>query len=240
MPAPEQFYQPQPFDAPHTDHGERAAQPPTSPRMEQVVTQLAAAHHVDLSQKGATLSVEARDRPGSRWQMSNIDGERIGVTRFQVDEANALSPDIDLIFAVTEFGWEPREIVHAERPWDEFAQAAQAQQLTVFDAQGNLRYDVFTEVWAQQLEQHGRLTQEHKLDESRVLNSQTAETTAPFAEAERDNHIQESPSPESLQTAMTEQEILDTVSSYVAKVRRDRARGQLFSALLEIQIYSNA
>lgn len=121
--------------------------------MEQVVTQLATAQGVDLSQPGAQFNV---DHPGQRWTIANL-GDRIGVTRFQVDEENLLSPDLDMVFAVTEFGWEPREIIHAERPWDEFAQAAQEQALTVFDAQGNLRYDVFTEVWAQKIEQEGWL-----------------------------------------------------------------------------------
>jgi hypothetical protein len=126
--------------------------PTCSPRMQEIVTHLAAAHNIDLSQKGATLHLDVPDQ--QRWLIANIDGERIGVTRCQIDAENGLAPDLDMVFAVTPDGWEPVELVHAEGPWDEFAQAAQAQELPVFDPQGNLRYDVFTEFWAHALEQH--------------------------------------------------------------------------------------
>src|SRR3979411_374831 len=138
MPAPEQAAQPRPLEVPPTDYRELGTRPPTSPRMEQVVTQLAAAYHLDMSQAGANFNLDLPNQP-QRWMIANIDGDRIGVTRCQMTEENLLAPDLDMIFAVTEFGWEPREIVHAERPWDEFAQAAQEQDLTVFDPQGNLR-----------------------------------------------------------------------------------------------------
>ena len=148
----EVFHQPRPLEASPTDHGERAARPSTSPRMEQVVTQLAAAYGIDLSQKGANFNLDV-PKQSQRWLFAHLDGERIGVTRCQVDEEGSLSPDVDMVFAVTESGWEPREILHAESPWDEFAQAAQEQELTVFNEQGDLRYDVFTEFWAQKIEQ---------------------------------------------------------------------------------------
>jgi hypothetical protein len=128
--------------------------PVTSPQMQAVVTQLATAYDVDFSQKGANLQLDVPDQK-QHWLIGNIDGHRIGVTRCQVDAENGLAPDLDLVFEITPEGWEPVELIHAERPWDEFAQAAQAQALLVFDPQGNLRYDVFTEFWAQQIAQAG-------------------------------------------------------------------------------------
>jgi hypothetical protein len=44
-------------------------------------------------------------------------------------------------------------------------QAAQAANLPVYDAEGHLRFDTFTEYWAQVLEEQGWLTQGHALPE---------------------------------------------------------------------------
>src|SRR5256885_3746897 len=99
MPSPEQTYQPRPREAPQTDYGELVPQPTTSPRMQQVVTHLAATHHVDLAQKGATLQLDVPDQQ-QRWLIGNIDGERIGVTRCQVNGAEQLAPELDLVFAI--------------------------------------------------------------------------------------------------------------------------------------------
>ena len=173
----EHFFQPQPFDAPHTDHGERATQTSTSPRMEEVVTQLAATHNVDLSQKGANFQLDVPDQH-QRWMIANL-GKRISVTRCQVDKENGLAPDLDMVFAVTPSGWEPHEIIHAEGPWDEFAQAAQEQDLAVFDEQGDLRYKVFTEFWAQQLGQQDWLAQGRKMEEAVIgLDRNTVDEVA--------------------------------------------------------------
>lgn len=150
MPSPEQFYQPRPREAPQTNGG-LAEQPTTSPRMEQVVTHLAAAHDVDLSQKGATLHLDVPAQQ-QRWLIGNIDGERIGITRCAVDAHDQLAPELDMVFAVQPEGWAPMEIVHAQNPWDEFVQGVAEQNLTGFDPQGNLSFSVFTEFWAQQIE----------------------------------------------------------------------------------------
>jgi hypothetical protein len=125
--------------------------------MEQAVVTLAAAYGVDLAQAGAALNIDQPEH-SHRWLITNLDGARIGITRCQVDEENCLAPDLDMVFEITHQGWEPVEIIHAEPPWDEFAQAAATQALTVFDPQGNLCYDVFTEFWAQALEQAGGCT----------------------------------------------------------------------------------
>lgn len=130
---------------------QETVQPTTSPRMEQVITQLAASHEIDLSQKGASLHLDVPDQH-QRWLIGHIDEQRVGVTRLQVDKEDGLAPDLDMVFAVKLEGWEPVEIIHAQAPWDKFSQSYQAQNLAVFDAQGDLPFCVFTEFWAQQIE----------------------------------------------------------------------------------------
>src|SRR5205085_12704101 len=120
-------------------------------------------HGIDFSQQGATLNldVSAQQR---RWLVANR-GDRVGVTRCQVNAEQQLAADLDLVFAITSDGWEPWEIIHGEGPWDEFTQAAKAQELLVFDEQGDLCYAVFTEFWALQLEQLGGWEQMDQADE---------------------------------------------------------------------------
>ena len=64
--------------------------PPTSPRMQAVVTQLATAAGIDLSQKGANFQLDEPVQT-QRWLIANIDGERIGVTRCQIDNESCLA-----------------------------------------------------------------------------------------------------------------------------------------------------
>lgn len=72
MPSPEQFSQPRPPETAKTNSGELPEQPTTSPRMEHIVTRLATAHGMDLSQPGAALSVEMPGR-AERWLFTNLD-----------------------------------------------------------------------------------------------------------------------------------------------------------------------
>ena len=153
MPSPEHFYQPRPLEAAPTDSGEQAAQTPTSPRMEQVVTQLAAKHGVDFSQRGTLFSIDRPNNP-QRWLIGNIDGERIGVTRCAVDENNRLTPDLDMVFDVTPGGWEPVEIVHASAAWQDYINTGQGRPIA--DAQGDFDFGAFADHWAQQIEEEVR------------------------------------------------------------------------------------
>ena len=80
MPSPEQLLQPPLPKAAHPEQGEQQTDVGTSPQMERVVTQLATAYGVDLSQQGANLSLDMPDRP-DRWMIANLDGQRLSLTR---------------------------------------------------------------------------------------------------------------------------------------------------------------
>lgn len=113
--------------------------------MEQVVTQLAATHDVDLSQKGATLNLDVPDQH-QQWMISNVDG-RVGVTRCLVDQENGLAPDIDLVFEVKPEGWEPVEVVHTEAAWQTYGKNIP------IEGQGDFNFATFADMVAQDLEQ---------------------------------------------------------------------------------------
>jgi len=151
----ETFYQPRLPDIPPTYRAEQVA-PPTS-RMEQAVTQLATAYGVDLAQKGANLQLDLPDQP-QRWLIGNIDGNRIGVTRCQVDAENGLAPDLDMVFEVTVDGWEPRELAHTDQVWQAYTQAMQARGEPVANEQGDFNFAAFTDFMAQDLAQHAATT----------------------------------------------------------------------------------
>lgn len=148
MPSPEDLYHPYP-DVPTIE----TAQSATSPRMEEAVTQLATAQGVDLSQKGASLAVDIPDQ-SRRWLIGNIDGQRIGVTRCRVDAEDLMSPDLDMVFAVSAAGWEPREILHTPAVWEAYTSAMQTNGRPVADAHGDFNFAAFTDFIAQDLEQH--------------------------------------------------------------------------------------
>src|SRR5438045_141767 len=119
--------------------------PSFSPRMQDVITKLGVVHSVDLSQKGATLTLDVPNQ--QRWMIGNIDGERIGVTRLHMDQENGLAPDLDMVFEVKPDGWEPVEVVHTEQAWQDYAKDAPAKD------QGDFNFAVFADKVAHDLEQ---------------------------------------------------------------------------------------
>lgn len=142
MPSPEAFYHPRPLEA----------QPTTSLRMEQVVTQLAATHNVDLSQKGATLNLDVADK-SQQWMIGNVDGQRFGVTRCLVDKENGLIADLDMVFEVKPEGWEPVEVIHTAASWQEYAKNIAT------DAQGNFDFAALADTVAEDIEQKATATE---------------------------------------------------------------------------------
>ena len=167
MPSPEQFYQPPVVESASAAQKGGPEHATTSPQMERVVTQLAVAYGVDLSQQGAQLTLDMPTRPHC-WLIANLDGTRIGVTRCFVEEGDCLAPDLDMVFALTPHGWEPLELLHTEEVWNAYVQAAQAAGSAVYDEQGDISFAHFTEYWAQQLQQQGWLTQARRVDETEV------------------------------------------------------------------------
>jgi len=139
-------------EAPLTACGELVVPPVISPYMERVVTQLATVYGVDLAQQGATFNVDAPEY-FRRWLIGNIDGERIGITRCQIDKNDLMQPDLDMVFAVTQQGWEPREIMHSDQVWQTYIAAMQAFGQPVTNEQGDFNFATFADFMAQDLAQ---------------------------------------------------------------------------------------
>ena len=151
MAAPEQRFSPHLPEAPATDPDGQQADASTSAQMERVVTQLAAAYAVDLSQQGANLSLDMPDRP-DRWMIANLDGQRLSLTCCFVDEDGGLMPDLDLVFTLSPAGWEPVEIAHAPAVWQDYAKATQAAEQPVRDTHGDFDFVSFSDYIAAELE----------------------------------------------------------------------------------------
>lgn len=164
MPSPEHFYQSRSLEAPQISHADRREQPTTSPRMEHVVTRLATAHGVDLSQPGAALSVEMSDR-AERWLFTNLDGQRLSVTHCNVEEGNLLALDLDMVYVIQPDGLAPVELLHADSVWKAYAQAIQAQGKPAADGYGNFCYADFSDFQAHLIEQQGWLEQARKVED---------------------------------------------------------------------------
>jgi hypothetical protein len=135
-----------------------------SPAMESLVKQLAAEYGIDLSQQGMQLSLGLPTRP-DRWLIANLDGKRICLTRFFVEEGDCLAPDLDMVFALTPHGWEPLELLYADELWEAYVQAAQAAGIPIYDEQEDTIFAHFTEYWAQQLAVQGWLTHSRRLSD---------------------------------------------------------------------------
>jgi hypothetical protein len=76
-----------------------------------------------------------------------------------------------MVFTMRETGWEPVELLYSNEAFTSYVQAA---GLPIDDAEGNLRFDTFTEYWAQQLEAQGWLDQAYRLPEPEAAGRQNA------------------------------------------------------------------
>lgn len=125
-----------------------------SPQMEQIVKDIAARHEMDWNQREARLELTM---PGhtERWLLLNLDGERFSVCCYLVEENGILTPDVDMVFEIHAVGWEPIELLYSQEAFANFLQHACAAHLPVYDVEGNLYFDTFTEYWADQLKAQG-------------------------------------------------------------------------------------
>lgn len=127
-----------------------------SPQMERIAKQLAARHGMDWNEKGAYLTLAMPGRL-ERWLFINLDGERFSLTCCLVERDETLTPEVDMVMTMHTEGWEPIELLYSHEAFTAYVQAAQAADLPVYDAEGNLRFDTFTEYFAQVLEEQGWL-----------------------------------------------------------------------------------
>lgn len=156
-----------------------------SPQMEQLVKDLAARHKMDWTQPG-----ERRDLTmvghAERWLLLNLDGERFRVLCYLVEPDGILTPEVDMVFQIHAVGWEPIELLYSPEAFASFLQAAYAAQLPVYDAEGNLYFDTFTEYWAAQLQAQGWVEYGQPLDEGescrRLVGCQSTNHTVCYGE----------------------------------------------------------
>lgn len=125
-----------------------------SPQMEQIVKDIAARHEMDWMQPEARLDLTM---PGhaERWLLLNLDGERFSVICYLIEANGILTPEVDMVFEIHAVGWEPIELLYSQEVFASFLQAAHAAHLPVYDVEGNLYFDTFTEYWAEQLKEQG-------------------------------------------------------------------------------------
>jgi hypothetical protein len=144
-----------------------------SSRMERIAKQLATTHGMDWSQPGTHLLLAMPGR-AECWLLINLDGERFSVTCCLVAQDNTLTPEVDMVFALHTDGWEPIELLYSHEAFSTYAQEVQAAGAAIYDAEGNLRFDAFTEYWAQLLEAQGWLDQAYQLPEPEAAGRQNA------------------------------------------------------------------
>jgi hypothetical protein len=147
MPSPEHHYQ------------RRAETPITSPHMQAVITDLATYYEVDITQPGAHFNF-ARPEQDQYWAIANLDGEHLDVARCPVEDDAFMVPDIDLLFAITQNGWQTVSAVYTDAVWEAYAKAVEAQGQTLADPKTNFPFDAFAHYVAQLIEAEVYLEQE--------------------------------------------------------------------------------
>lgn len=156
-----------------------------SPHMERIAKALAATHGMDWSHKGSTLTLAMPGRP-ERWLLINLDGERFSLTGCLVERDETLTPEVDMVFTIHPDGWEPIELLYSNEAFTVYVQDAQAAGLSIYDAEGNLRFDTFTEYWANQLEAQGWLAYGRRLPDpatdGRMAGCQSTNHTVCYGE----------------------------------------------------------
>lgn len=156
MPSAEHYYQRRPLET-----------LTPSPRMQAIITDLAAYYEVDIRQADVRFSL-ARPGEAHQWLIANLDGQRIDVARCPVDDETFMVPDIDLLFAVTPKGWETVRVIHTNAAWEAYAQAASAQGQTVEDPEVNFPFNTFADYVAHLIEIEVRLEQVSDAEAAKV------------------------------------------------------------------------
>jgi hypothetical protein len=156
-----------------------------SPQMEQLVKDIATRHNMDWTQPEARLHLTLPEHP-ERWLFMNLDGERFSVTCYLVEPDYTLVPEIDMVFLLHAVGWEPIELLYSHEAFACFLAVAQAAKLPVYDAEGNLYFDTFTEYWAEQLQAQGWVEQSQVVAEpeevGRIVGCQSTNHTVCYGE----------------------------------------------------------
>jgi hypothetical protein len=147
MPSPEHFHERRPKET-----------PPTSPRMQAVITDLAAYYEVAITQAGAHFSF-VRPEQDKHWVIANLDGQHIDVARCPVEDDIFMVPDIDLLFALTPNGWQTMSVVHTDAVWEAYVKAVSDQGQQRGEPAMDFPFGAFAEYVADLIETETRLEQ---------------------------------------------------------------------------------
>lgn len=109
MPSPEHHYQ------------RRAEVPVPSPQLQAVITDLADYHEVNLNQPGACFTF-SRPEQDTHWLITNQDGDHIDIARCPVND-DFMIPDIDVLLAVTQDGWQTEKVIYTAASWQAYVNA---------------------------------------------------------------------------------------------------------------------
>jgi hypothetical protein len=127
----------------------------TSPKMQQVIEQLAKKHQLDLSQVEAHLRLEM---PGYQpLVIENIGCQRISVAHY-FEQNGDLIADPDVVFFAGYGVWVPMEITQVLGGYRRYAALDEAGQTIVrIDVRGQAALATFSEQWAQNILDQGWL-----------------------------------------------------------------------------------
>jgi hypothetical protein len=140
-------------------HYHRCAEPPipASP-LQAVITDLAAYHEVDLAPTGVSFTVD-RPEQGTRWMITNLDGERMDVARCPFADDPFMVPDLDVTVALTPTGWHTTSVVYTAAVWEAYAKTIEAQGQPPVETTAPFPFGSFAAYVAQLLEEELQLEQ---------------------------------------------------------------------------------
>lgn len=144
----------------------------TAPKLQEVVTQIAAKHDVDLARPGAYLRLELAGH--GQLVIENIGGGRVSVTNY-IEVSRTLVADPQVVFYLvlypmrrpehgapgqTFLAWIPLEITDLFDGWRLYAELDVQDGLTLYDPTGQAELARFSDdVLARHLRSHGWLEQ---------------------------------------------------------------------------------
>ena len=115
-----------------------------SPKMQQVIGELAARHGVDLTHQGAYLRLEM---PGfDRLSIEHIGGNRLSVAHYY-EQMGDLIADPEIVFFTPELGWYPIEITQVFTGWRKVAIIDANGRITAVHVRGQHDVAQFTSLW---------------------------------------------------------------------------------------------
>jgi hypothetical protein len=135
----------------------------TCPKMQQFIERLASQHQMDVFAAGVRLWLALPGTP-ERLLIASLSGQRISVTHCLADADEQLACDTDLVFLITEVGWQPLELLHTEAVWTAYVQGMAATVgIQIFDEAGEICLPCFAEYWANMFEQQRWLDKSQRL-----------------------------------------------------------------------------